>query len=223
MAALKLDLPAGWHTYWRSPGEAGIPPRFDWSGSGNLQSVLFHWPTPTVFDLNGYRTLGYEDALVLPIEFRPAAPGAPMHVSAKIQLGVCNEVCVPVEIDVASELAAGAAKDPAIMAALGDSPFDGSKAGVTASHCTVAPLEDGVRVTNTIRLPPQGTAEFAVVEAPSADVWVQPVSSERSGRDLTTVVDMVPPEAQPFALDRAGIVITVFGGVRPVEVKGCTG
>lgn len=223
MAALALKLPPGWHTYWRSPGEAGIPPRFDWSGSANLESVVYHWPAPAVFDLNGYRTIGYEDALVLPIEFRPTEPGAPIHAAARIQLGVCNEVCVPVELEVAGNLAAGAHKDPAIVTALGTSPSEGGKAGVTASRCAVTPLEDGVRVTNTVSLPRQGAAEFAVIEAPSADVWVQTVSSSRNGRDLTTVVDMVPPDAQPFALDRSGIVITVFGGARPVEVKGCTG
>ena len=44
MAALRITLAPGWKTYWRAPGEAGIPPRFDWTGSDNLSAVTVHWP-----------------------------------------------------------------------------------------------------------------------------------------------------------------------------------
>ncbi|MCX8508161.1 MAG: protein-disulfide reductase DsbD family protein, partial [Rhodobacteraceae bacterium] len=37
MAALRLTMAPGWKTYWRAPGDAGIPPRFDWTGSANLK------------------------------------------------------------------------------------------------------------------------------------------------------------------------------------------
>ena len=56
MAAVELQLAPGWKTYWRSPGDAGIPPTFDWSGSDNVRSVRIHWPAPLVFDANGMQT-----------------------------------------------------------------------------------------------------------------------------------------------------------------------
>lgn len=223
MAALKLTLPDGWHTYWRSPGEAGIPPRFDWSGSDNVSAVTPHWPAPDVFDLNGYRTLGYLNALTLPIEFTPASGGGPMHVTAKLDIGVCDEVCVPVSLEVSANLPEQSRRDTVISAALAAVPADAQVAGVKAAVCSVEPLKDGLRVTTHVTLPPQGQNEFAVVEAASPDVWVQTVSSGRNKGILTTVVDMVPPNAQPFLLDRSSVVITVFGGPVPVEVKGCTG
>src|SRR6056297_1113481 len=58
MAALRLTLAPGWKTYWRAPGDAGIPPAFDWSGSRNLKGVAFHWPAPDVFQSYGIRTIG---------------------------------------------------------------------------------------------------------------------------------------------------------------------
>jgi DsbC/DsbD-like thiol-disulfide interchange protein len=84
-AALRLTLAPGWHTYWRSPGEAGIPPRFDWTGSRNLTSVALHWPQPQIFDQNGLRTLGYEGDVILPIDVTAAADG-PVTLNTTIEL-----------------------------------------------------------------------------------------------------------------------------------------
>ena len=56
LAAVEIRLAPGWHTYWRVPGDAGIPPSFDWSGSSNLASVAYEWPRPEIFDSFGMRT-----------------------------------------------------------------------------------------------------------------------------------------------------------------------
>lgn len=222
-AALRLTLPPGWHTYWRSPGEAGIPPRFDWSRSDNVAAVTLAWPAPVVFQLSGITTVGYANGLVLPIEVAPVDAAGAMRIDVTLEIGVCKDLCVPVSLSVSSDLPARSDRDETIEAALRAGPMDRSAAGVTASRCTVAPLKDGLRVTSMLTMPPQGGQEFAVIETPDPDIWVQTQSSERTGDALTTVVDMVPPEAKPFDLDRSGVVITVFGGPQAVEVRGCTG
>ena len=51
MAALHLTLSPGWKTYWRVPGEAGIPPLFDIAASTNIAALAVHWPTPHVFEI----------------------------------------------------------------------------------------------------------------------------------------------------------------------------
>ena len=61
LAGLRLSMEPGWKTYWRSPGEAGIPPRFDWSASANVDSVEVLWPRPQVFTSFGLRTIGYSN------------------------------------------------------------------------------------------------------------------------------------------------------------------
>ncbi|WP_413864710.1 protein-disulfide reductase DsbD domain-containing protein [Albidovulum sp.] len=224
MAALELKLAPGWKTYWRAPGEAGIPPEFDWAGSSNIRSVAFHWPRPEVFDLNGMRTFGYHEALVLPVEFSPADAGRPIAVRARIDLGVCNQICVPVTVSVAGELLPGAAPDPVIGAALADLPEPAAAAGLSAAHCAAEPIRDGVRLTSRLDMPPIGPEEVAVVELSDRTVWVSPAETRRDGGELSATADLVPSDAKPFALDRSSVRITVFGAAgRVVEVKGCTG
>src|SRR3569833_2163593 len=56
-AGLELDLPAGTHTYWRIPGETGIPAEFDFAGSTGLGAPVIDWPYPEIDHTGGY--LGY--------------------------------------------------------------------------------------------------------------------------------------------------------------------
>ncbi|WP_347312174.1 protein-disulfide reductase DsbD domain-containing protein [Defluviimonas sp. SAOS-178_SWC] len=224
MAALRLDLAPGWKTYWRAPGEGGIPPHFDWNGSENVGGVTFHWPKPEVFDLNGLRIIGYLHELVLPIEIRPADANRPVSVTARIDLGVCEEICVPVTVDVAADLGRTAKPDPVILASLGRMPEEGRKAGLSASRCAAEPIRDGLRLTSLLTLPQVGPDEFAVVELADQSIWVSQADTRRSGEDLSATADLVPSDAKPFALDRSTVRITVFGGSgRVVEVQGCTG
>ena len=90
VAALRLTLADQWKTYWRAPGDAGIPPSFDWSGSENLTDVTLHWPAPHVFELNGMRTVGYTRELILPLEIRARNADQPISLRSHVMLGVCR-------------------------------------------------------------------------------------------------------------------------------------
>lgn len=223
MTALHLRLAPGWKTYWRAPGESGLPPSFDWRGSENVGAVAFHWPVPQVFDINGLRTIGYSDELVLPIEISPADPDAPMRVAARIDLGICEDVCVPVSVDVATVPDRGATEDPVIRAALAARPERPSEAGVTSVRCEAEPIADGVRLTAGLTMPRLGPEEFAVIELADRGVWVSGAETRREGGTLSAVADLVPPNARPFPLDPSTVRITVFGAGRAVEQEGCGG
>lgn len=224
MAALELRLAPGWKTYWRAPGDGGIPPRFDWTGSTNIGAVSFHWPKPEVFDLNGMRSFGYHETLVLPIEFRPAVPGQSIRVKAEIDLGVCNEICVPMTVAVAGDLSPAGTPDPVIKAALANGPESAAEAGLTEARCIAEPIRDGLRLTSRLSLPRLGPEEIAVIEVADTSIWVSPAETRRHGGELSATADLVPADARPFALDRSGVRITVFGAAgRVVDVQGCTG
>ena len=94
---LQIKLAPGWKTYWRSPGDAGIPPRFDWSGSQNVENVRVFWPLPEKFDAYGLSSWGYHNEVVFPIELTLSEPGKPLDLKLRLQLGICEEVCVPYE------------------------------------------------------------------------------------------------------------------------------
>jgi DsbC/DsbD-like thiol-disulfide interchange protein len=221
MAALELTLAPDWKTYWRSPGDAGIPPFFDWSASDNLAGVLIHWPRPEVFHLNGMQSIGYKRRLVLPVELVARDAGAPIHLRASIDLGICRDICMPASLSVDALVAGKGAPDPAISAALADRPQTGREAGLGGIACTVQPISDGLRLTASMRLPPTGGAEAVVFEPGRGAVWVSEAVVTRQGDTLTAEADLVPETAAPFVLDRSRVVVTVLGEERAVEIRGC--
>ena len=221
MAALHLSLADGWKTYWRAPGEAGIPPAFDWSGSTNLASVRVLWPQPHVFDLNGMRSIGYTHDVVLPIEFTAADPSKPIALKAQVDIGVCHDICVPVALELTADLSGAGAPDPTIRAALAAQPRGAAAAGLTAARCDVVPIADGLRLTASFDLPAQGGDETTVFELPDPTIWISEAKTRRAGAKLTATADFVPDSGQPFALDRSTLRITVLGQGRAVELDGC--
>lgn len=223
ITALRIRLAPGWKTYWRAPGDAGIPPRFDWAGSRNLAGVDFHWPTPYVFENNGLRTVGYKNELILPIELTPQRAGDEIMLHAAIELGVCQDICMPMAVNVAADLGPGGQSDARIRAALADRPFNESEAGLSAARCRVEPIKDGLRITATLNLPALGPGEVAVFEHPDQRIWVSEAETRRSGGTLTAVTEMVPPSGRPFSLDRSSLRITVLGNGQAVDIHGCTG
>jgi suppressor for copper-sensitivity B len=106
---LQFHLKPGWKIYWRSPGDAGLPPTIDWKGSDNLAGVDIAWPAPHRFSYSGLETVGYEDEVVLPIAAHPASPGQPLGLRAKVDYLVCAEICVPRHADLALTIPAGPA------------------------------------------------------------------------------------------------------------------
>ena len=221
MAAVDLQLAPGWKTYWRSPGDAGIPPSFDWSGSQNVKSVRLHWPAPEVFQVNGMQTIGYHDQLLLPVEVVPLDPSQPVHLAVRVDLGVCDEICMPASLDLSSDLPAPGDPDPGIRAALAQGATSALDGGVTQVSCTVDPITDGLRLTARVRLPDPGRTEVVAFETRDPQVWVAEAVTQREGGDLVSMTELVAPSGAPFALDRSGVTLTILAGGTAVEVKGC--
>lgn len=221
MAGLQLMLAPGWKTYWRAPGEAGIPPLFNWSGSENLKSVRVHWPTPAVFQTNGLQSIGYHDQVTLPLEVTALDPAKPVRLHAVVDLGVCKDICLPASLDLTADLNGPGAPDATIQKALAAQPKDATKSGLTSIACSVDPIADGLKITATLQLPEQGATETVAFETGQPNIWVAEAKTTRSGGTLTSVTDMVAPTGAPFALDRSKIKLTVLADSRAVEITGC--
>lgn len=220
IAALRVRLAPGWKTYWRAPGDGGIPPRFDWSGSNNLKAVRFHWPVPEVFVINGVQSIGYDTELILPMELTPGELDEPISVRASVELGVCEEICLPMHVDLLADLLLEGESDPQIQASLADQPDSASRMGMPNATCAIEAITDGLRVTAMLDLADKGP-EVAVIELPDKTIWISQSSMGRTGRMLTATADMVPANAAPFSLNRADLRITVLGRTRAIEFVGC--
>lgn len=221
MAAIRLTLSQGWKTYWRSPGDAGIPPEFDWRGSENVKAVRLHWPVPQVFDFNGMQTIGYARELVLPVEIWPQVPGEPVKLHSNVDLGVCRDICVPANLRLQGTLTPQPGGDPAIRAALKAQPGSARAAGLRSASCQVEPSRKGLKLRAELDLPRLGPDEVVVVETSDPTVWVAEAVTRRDGGRLVAETQLVSADRKPFALDRSGLTITVLSGGKAVELTGC--
>ena len=216
MTALRLELEPGWKTYWRSPGDAGVPPRFDWAASDNLGQVRILWPRPEVIDSGGARTLGYHDRLVLPIEIAPAAPGTPIAPRAVVDFGICLDICVPVQVTLTAP-APGPAPDPLIEAALARQP----QVSDSQPDCRITPIKDGMQVTAILPRTDSTHGEDVAMELTEGEIWVSAPETGREGGRMTARADFVAGSGLPFPLDPDALRVTLIGPEGAVEFSGC--
>ncbi|MFN3232406.1 MAG: protein-disulfide reductase DsbD domain-containing protein [Alphaproteobacteria bacterium] len=94
---VQMRLRSGWKTYWRSPGQAGVPTRFDMAGSANVETTEVAWPTPERFSDFEFETYGYGGEVVFPIAVDVTNPKMPTNLRVKVTFGVCKEICIPME------------------------------------------------------------------------------------------------------------------------------
>ncbi len=221
MAAFRVRLAPGWKTYWRAPGDAGIPPMLDLAGSVNVAGVALSWPVPDVFETAGMRSIGYYDQVVLPVEITARGPGE-MRLTGTLDIGVCDEICVPVRLSFDAAIPQGGARDGQIVAALIDRPLTAAEAGVGGVTCTLAPTARGMAITVRAQVPPLGAGEEVVIEAGNAEVWVSEPAVRRSGDVIEAQAQMVHVTGGAFSVDRSAVRITVLAAGRGIDIRGCS-
>ena len=97
VAGVEITLADGWKTYWRNPGDAGVPPVFDWLGSTNVGLVKVLYPAPSRIAEPAAETIGYEHAVLFPVEVTPKDPTKPVELKLLLEFGICREICIPAQ------------------------------------------------------------------------------------------------------------------------------
>lgn len=224
MAALHLTLADGWKTYWRSPGDAGIPPLFDWRGARNVQSIQVEWPAPQVFHQSGMRSVGYKHEVVLPLRIKLKNDSRDSRLKGVIDIGICKDVCLPHRVRVETMLSPEMRKpDPVIAAALATLPFGPADAGVRSVTCHLTPAASGIGLRVEITMPKGTGREETVIESRDPDLYIGEPDTSWQGNTLIAETRVNHVSSQVFALDRSGLRITVLGGELPLDIHGCTG
>lgn len=216
-AGLTFRLAPGWKTYWRMPGDSGVAPAFDWSGSENLAAVEVLWPAPKAFDSFGMLTLGYGGEVTLPVVLTPEDPAAPVRLRLSLFYGVCADICVPetaeLDLDIAPDAAAGEGPIRAALAAL---PAALDPAAVV--RCTLAGAGDARRFEAVVALPEGAAPTVAVVEGPPDAWFMPPVLAVSAGR---AEVSAPLGAGAPAWIDRAHLRLTLVGPEGALELVGC--
>src|SRR6187455_2730147 len=97
-AGVEIKLKDGWKTYWRYPGDSGVPPVLDFSASQNVKAVTVLYPAPMRFpDGAGGSSIGYKGAVILPLHVVPQDVRKPVTLRLKLGYAVCEKLCVPAE------------------------------------------------------------------------------------------------------------------------------
>ncbi|RED18192.1 hypothetical protein POI8812_00388 [Pontivivens insulae] len=223
LAGVRIELAQGWKTYWRAPGSGGIPPQFDWNGSQNLVEVETKWPTPTVFETYGMRSIGYDRDVIFPVLLAPAHTNGPMELQLTLDYGVCSDICIPAratisgQVELSRDLTA-----PQLEAALSSRARIAAEHGITAD-CHLAPGEGvGVwQLSAEVHGHAERDAPIAVVEIPNPDLWVHdPQVTAGAPMILTAGMDWFGAGA--FSASRDDIRITLLPeGERAIEIQGC--
>ena len=106
VAGIQIRMEPGWKTYWRNPGDSGVPPSFDWKGSTNLKAADVLYPAPRRFTDAGGVAIGYEDEVVFPVLITPERPDEPVELKLSLSYGLCKDLCIPNEASLSLELPA---------------------------------------------------------------------------------------------------------------------
>jgi DsbC/DsbD-like thiol-disulfide interchange protein len=116
-AGVELKLQPGWKTYWRYPGDSGVPPVFDFGSSENVKSVTVLWPAPERFSDGGGYSIGYKNNVILPLRVIPRDDKKPVTLRLKLDYAVCDTLCVPAKAQVELQLSGGGGVSEAVLAA----------------------------------------------------------------------------------------------------------
>lgn len=214
ISALEIRLEPGWKTYWRNPGDSGLPPSFAWQESENLEKIEFHWPAPEVITSGGEQTLGYHDVLILPFTAVPQDKNKPVELRTDIALGVCEKICVPVHLSLMADNV-GSGPNPVVQAALAEVPKKLSNQPV----CTIKDIEDGMQLT--VDLPKHDTQAAAMELEGRPDVWVSSAKLDTLENTIRATADFIEPSGKPFDLDASKLRVTQIGAESSVETMGC--
>lgn len=218
LAGLHIRLEPGWKTYWRFPGDSGLPTSADFSGSLNVADAALAFPAPERH-FDGFSTsIGYKDEVVLPIVVRLADPSAPALLKATVDYGVCKEVCVPARADLSLALAAGSPLDAEasqlIAQARARVPLR-AEAGDPLSVVSVALGDDAPRTfTLAARLADPAAPADLFVEGPQGSYLTVPAPA---GVDGDTATWTLPLDGLVHDGDTATLVLTLVNGDRAVE------
>jgi DsbC/DsbD-like thiol-disulfide interchange protein len=219
LGGIAVQLDPGWKTYWRTSGDSGVPPRFDFSKSDNIEAVTVLWPAPLKFDDGaGGTSLGYHNQVVLPLRIVPKITDRPVTLRADISYAVCEKICIPVEASIVLAFASVAStEDSVLFAALDTVPKPASVGDPNPLTIRDVKREGKSTVLVDVVAPDARTVNL-FVEGPTPD-WGLPVPkllehSPPGVKRFAFELEGVPPGINP---EGAALKLTLVSGERSYE------
>jgi DsbC/DsbD-like thiol-disulfide interchange protein len=222
IVGLHLRLARDWITYWRHPGESGIAPQLNWSESDNLAQVRIHWPEPRLFLKAGFNSIGYEDELLVPLELTPINQGAPIALRAVLSIGVCDDICIPVDLAFHADIAGAGQHDRRLADILSSRPKTARQVGLQQVECDLNLQKKGAVLEVNMALPTTGQTEFLLIEFPGQNIEGRAMPSHRDGDSLVGQTFLRAKDGRLPAIDRSNIDVTILSENGAITHRGCS-
>jgi DsbC/DsbD-like thiol-disulfide interchange protein len=221
-AGIEIRLAPGWKTYWRYPGDSGIPPQFDFGGSENVRSVQVLWPAPRRFSDPGGQFIGYEGRVIMPLRVVPEDSQRPVQL--RLDYGVCEILCVPAQVEARLKLSGGGgAQEPALAAAEARVPRRaavGEDRALAIREVRRVESKERPRILVEVAAPPTSAVDL-FVEGPTPE-WALPLPKSLSPppapglRHFVFELDGLPAGA---STEGAELTFTLVADTGAIEVK----
>ena len=219
-AGIEIKLQPGWKTYWRYPGDSGVPPRFDFSRSENLAAAKVLYPAPHLYTDETGNSLGYKDGVTFPLRVTPKQPGKLVKLRVTLDYAICEKLCVPAQGSAELALVPGGNALDSILStaeARVPKPVSAAQAGLTVRR-----VNDAAKPLVMVGLmAPSGAPVQLFVEGPTPE-WALPIPKPAPGaraghRQFGFELDGLPPGVDPKG--HFDLTFTVVEGERALEVK----
>jgi suppressor for copper-sensitivity B len=203
---LKVDMDPGWHAYWRSPGETGLPPDLKVSAASGTAKIF--WPLPERFSASGFETVGYRQSFIIPIVASGVDAGVGTELTVSGTLYACSDICVPFPVSASAAAAAGSGDGAAtreIARWLARSPGGADRAGVELQSV----IRDGADLVATFTSREQMAAPQAFLDmGMEAFGSLKSLDVDTTGRTATARFGIANLRQAPPDLAKARIVIS---------------
>jgi DsbC/DsbD-like thiol-disulfide interchange protein len=214
LAGLQIDLSPGWKTYWRVPGESGVPPVFDWSASANLKEVEVLFPAPARLHDEGGEAIGYQDEVILPVKVAAGDPAQPVSLKLKLSFAVCQAICIPAEATLSATLPVDPAATPerqVVLDGLAKVPA-ATGGGLDVREAALKPAGEREGYELVVRLEGMGATPADIFVEGDPDLYFGAPKQREAGLYGLPVLGL----KQPDALVGKTLRLTVVAGARSV-------
>jgi DsbC/DsbD-like thiol-disulfide interchange protein len=222
-AGIDIKLAPGWKTYWRYPGDSGVPPRFDFAASRNVKDVQVLWPAPERMAEAGGQSIGYHGRVIMPLKVMPIDPAQPVLLNLKLDYAVCEKLCVPAQAAAKLTLAPAASSQDADLKQAEARVPKPSKlgAGDPLAIRTVRRDDGGARPRVIVDVAvPQDVEADLFAEGPTP-AWALPLPEPNGSpapglKRFSFELDGLPADATPKG---AELTLTLVAGAKAIEAK----
>ncbi|WP_293867150.1 protein-disulfide reductase DsbD domain-containing protein [uncultured Alsobacter sp.] len=224
-AGVEIRMDPHFKTYWRTPGDSGLPPVFDWAASQNVANVEVLWPAPYRFEDTAGSSIGYVGSVVFPVRVTLADPRKPGQLVLKLDYAVCEKVCIPARGEARLPISRQGLSTPNSLVVLDWETRVPREARLGAADApalrSVAAAPSGEALTITAVVPDKASIVDVFVEGPDPWVFGAPLAvatlPQGPGTRLVTYLVKVDNRPKDGKLPGMALRLTLTAGDDAVE------